>query len=339
MSAGAGVGESRWTKHLLLSPPLVFFAAFAIFPLLFTVYVSLSRWSITGAHELVGFGNYAALARSSTFRTSFGNTVMFALVTVLLQYALGLGLALLVYRTTRGQGVLRLMFLVPMMFTPVVVGFVWRTLFDPGYGPVDHALTALGLPAVPWLSERWPAVTAIVVADVWQWTPFIFLILFAALRSLPTAPMEAAVVDGASGWRLFWDHMMPMLLPASMTAILLRSIEAFKLFDVVYLMTGGGPGVDTATVTLSAYFTGLRSGDLGSAAAMTVVLLLVVLVAATLLLRLLIWAGQRRVRSDADSRLAVHRDDVADVAAEVPATVPDAAGPAHEESRKVVHRA
>ena len=330
------VGGSRWAKHLLLSPPLLFFAAFAVFPLVFTVYVSLSRWSITGAHHFVGFDNYAALASSSTFRTSYLNTILFAVVTVAFQYALGLALAVLVYRTTRGQSALRLMFLVPMMFTPVVVGFVWRTLFDPGYGPVDHVLTGLGLPAVPWLSEHWPAVTAIVVADVWQWTPFIFLILFAALRSLPTAPMEAAVVDGASGWRLFWDHLMPMLLPASMTAILLRSIEAFKLFDVVYLMTGGGPGVDTATVTLTAYFTGLRTGDLGSAAAMTLVLLVTVLVATTVLLRLLIRAGRRGTRPVAES-LVVTRDEVADLAPAVDA-VPVGAG-AGERGGAVTDRA
>jgi ABC-type spermidine/putrescine transport system permease subunit I len=200
--------------------------------------VSLSNWSITGAHNFVGFANYANILGSETFRTSFLNTVGFAVVTVLFQYLLGLALAVLVYRTTRGQGVLRLLLLVPMMFTPVVVGFVWKTMFDPGYGPISWLFDRLGLPEVPWFSEKLPAMAAIVTADVWQWTPFMFLILFAALRSLPTAPLEAAMVDGASGWRLFIDHMMPMLLPASMTAILLRTIEAFKLFDVVYLMTG-----------------------------------------------------------------------------------------------------
>ena len=325
----AAAGGSRWTKHLLLSPPLLFFAAFAVFPLAFTVYVSLSQWSITGAHRFIGFANYTALASSSTFRTSFLNTVLFAIVTVAFQYALGLALAVLVYRSTRGQSGLRLMFLIPMMFTPVVVGFVWRTLFDPGYGPIDDVLTKLGLPAVPWLSERWPAVSAIMIADIWQWTPFIFLILFAALRSLPTAPMEAAVVDGASGWRLFWDHLMPMLLPASMTAILLRSIEAFKLFDVVYLMTGGGPGVDTATVTLTAYFTGLRSGDLGSAAAMTLVLLVTVLLATTLLLRLLVRAGRRRTRPVAEE--TVRRDDIAGTVDVVEAAVPVGVAPGNQQ--------
>lgn len=314
----------QWYKHVLLSPPLVFFAAFAIFPLVFTLYVSMSNWSITGQHNFIGFGNYANILGSETFRTSFLNTIVFAVVTVLLQYALGLALAVLVYRTTRGQSTLRLLLLVPMMFTPVVVGFVWKTMFDPSYGPITWLTRLVGLPDVPWFSEKLPAMAAIVVADVWQWTPFMFLILFAALRSLPTAPLEAAMVDGASGWRLFIDHMLPMLLPASITAILLRSIEAFKLFDVVYLMTGGGPGVDTSTVTLSAYFTGLRSGDLGTAAAMTTVLLIVVLIATTVLLRLLIWTGQRRNRSDSD--VHVRRDDIAEAApavdAEVKAGVP-----------------
>ncbi|MFL6113945.1 MAG: carbohydrate ABC transporter permease [Catenulispora sp.] len=303
-------GSGQWYKHLLLSPPLAFFAAFAIFPLVFTAYVSLSNWSITGEHHFVGFANYRAILGSDTFRQSFLNTVLFAVVTVLLQYVLGLGLAVLVYRTTRGQSVLRLLLLIPMMFTPVLVGFVWKTLFDPSYGPISWVLRTLGLPQVPWFSEQLPAMAAIVIADVWQWTPFMFLILFAALRSLPTAPLEAAMVDGASGWRLFIDHMMPMLLPASMTAILLRSIEAFKLFDVVYLMTGGGPGVKTATVTLSAYFTGLRSGDLGTAAAMTLVLLIVVLIATMVLLRLLVWAGKRRSRADDAAALQVERADL-----------------------------
>ncbi|RIV39341.1 carbohydrate ABC transporter permease [Micromonospora radicis] len=302
----------QWHKHLLLSPPLAFFAAFALFPLGFTIYVSLSNWSITGEHRFIGFGNYATILASDTFRQSFLNTVIFAVVTVLLQYVLGLTLALLVYRSTRGQSALRLLLLVPMMFTPVVVGFVWKTMFDPSYGPISWLFDLVGLPQVPWFSEQLPAMTAIVIADVWQWTPFMFLILFAALRSLPTAPLEAAMVDGASGRRLLFDHLLPMLLPASMTAILLRSIEAFKLFDVVYLMTGGGPGVKTSTVTLSAYFTGLRSGDLGTAAAMTTMLLIVVLIATLVLLRLLIWAGRRRSRTD-DAALQVERDDVADL--------------------------
>jgi multiple sugar transport system permease protein len=279
--------EKLWIKHVLISPPLLFFAIFAIFPLIYTLYVSLSDWTISGPHRFIGLQNYRDIFSSLTFRQSFRNTMLFAIITVALQYILGLTIALLVFRSKRGVSMMRLMFLIPMMFTPVVVGFVWRTLFDPGYGPINYLLGRIGITGIPWLSEPIPAFLSVVIADTWQWTPFMFLILYASLRSLPTAPLEAAVVDGASEFRLFVDHIFPMLIPASITAILLRSIEAFKLFDVIYLLTGGGPGNSTATVSLNAYYTGLKNGNLGSAAAMTLTLLVVILVLLTIILRLL----------------------------------------------------
>ncbi|WP_164737192.1 carbohydrate ABC transporter permease [Georgenia sp. SYP-B2076] len=300
--------REAWQPHLLLAPALLFFAVFAIGPLIFTLYVSLSNWSITGAHSFVGLANYAEIFSSSTFRQTFGNTVIFAVVTVTLQYLLGLTMALMVYRTSRGQTFLRLSFLLPMMLAPVVVGIVWKMLFDPSYGPIPELLGNIGLGQIPWFSEKLPAMIAIIVADTWQWTPFMFLILFAALRSIPTAPLEAAVVDGASSYRVFRDHLIPMLIPASITAILLRSIEAFKLFDVVYMMTGGGPGVKTSTITLNAYFTGLRTGNLGTAAAMTMVLLVVVLAAAMIFVAIL---AKVRSRRGATGKLSVASAEVA----------------------------
>jgi multiple sugar transport system permease protein len=260
---------------------------FAVFPLVYTLYVSLSDWTISGPHHFIGFQNYQDIFTSSTFRQSFRNTISFAIATVSIQYILGLTIALLVFRSKGGVSMMRLIFLIPMMFTPVVVGFVWRTLFDPGYGPINYLLGKAGIPGISWLSEPIPAFLSVVIADTWQWTPFMFLILYASLRSLPTAPLEAAVVDGASEFRLLVDHIFPMLIPASITAILLRSIEAFKLFDVIYLLTGGGPAGSTTTVSLNAYFTGLKNGNLGSAAAMTLSLLVVIIVLLTAILKIL----------------------------------------------------
>lgn len=288
------VGGDR-VKHVLIAPPLLFFAVFAIFPLVFVFYVSLSHWSLGNQHAFAGLTNYRELFSSPTFTTSLENTLLFAVATVVPEYLLGLGLALLVHRVTRGQGVLRVVILVPMMLTPVVVGFVWKTLYDPSYGPLDFVLKHLGLGSAPWLSSPHWAFGGIVLADVWEWTPFIFLILLAGLRSLPREPYEAAVVDGATSWQIFRDLTMPLLLPASLAAILLRAIEAFKLFDIVYLITGGGPGVATSTVSLSAYFTGLQGGDLGNAAAQTIVLLVIVIVITTVLLRVLASIGRRRM--------------------------------------------
>lgn len=284
--------RDEYVKHVLIAPPLLFFAFFAIFPLVFVSYVSLSHWSLSGRHSFAGLANYGALFASPAFITSLKNSVLFAVATVVPEYLLGLGVALLVYNVARGQTVLRVLLLSPMMLTPVVVGFIWKMLYDPSYGPIDFFLRQLGLGSVPWLSSTGGGFGGIVLADVWEWTPFIFLILLAGLRSMPAEPFEAALVDGASSWRRFWDLTMPMLLPASVAAILLRTIEAFKLFDIVFFITGGGPGVSTSTVTLNAYFTGLQGGDLGSAAAQTIVLLLIVIVVTLLLLKLLAVFGR-----------------------------------------------
>lgn len=286
-------------KHVMLAPALLFFAAFTIFPLIFTVYVSLSNWNINGTHSFTGLTNYQQILSDVTFVTSLRNTIFFTLVITFIEYVLGFAVAVVVQGIKRGQGPIRIAVLLPMLLTPIVVGFIWKMLLDPSYGPIDDALRRLKLPNINWLSDPVPAFFGIVLADVWEWTPFMFLILFAALRSLPVEPFESARVDGASTWRVFWDLTFPMMLPASIAAILLRSVEAFKLFDIVYLVTSGGPGVATSTVTLNAYFTGLRSGDLGTAAAMTIVLLLIVLVVTTIFLQVMARLMSRRPRREA----------------------------------------
>ncbi|MDB6002520.1 MAG: hypothetical protein JWP52_4219, partial [Rhizobacter sp.] len=223
-------------------------------------------------------------------------TLLYVLIGVFAQYWLALGIALLVNQVGRGSRPLRLLFLLPFVMPPLVVGFVWQTMFDSRYGPLSAVLRWLHIDPILWLSTAKLAFTSILIVDTWQWTPFMFLILFAGLRTLPREPFEAARVDGASDWRIFWDHLFPMLLPASMAAILLRAIEAFKLFDVVFYVTGGGPGGATSTVTLQGYFTALRSGNLGYGAAMSIALLVTVLALAMGALLGLQKAAQHRRR-------------------------------------------
>ena len=163
------------------------------------------------------------------------------------------------------------------MVAPLVIGFIWKTILDSRFGPINDVITALGGDAVPWITDHVLAFVSILMVDTWQWTPFVFLILYAGLRTLPIEPFEAARVDGASRWRMFWDVTFPMLIPASIAAILLRGIEAFKIFDIVFYITGGGPGTATSTTTLTAYFTGLRSGYVGYGGAMAVLLFFTVI--------------------------------------------------------------
>jgi len=300
----------------MLAPAFLFFAAFTIFPLIFTAYVSLSAWNIGGRHIFIGLANYRSILGDITYLLSLRNTVLFTLATTFIEYVLGFGIAYLVNGVARWQRPIRLAVLLPMLLTPIVVGFIWKMMLDPSFGPIDSVLRHLGLPRINWLSSAVPAFMGIVLADTWEWTPFMFLILFAGLRSLPTEPFESARVDGASPWRIFWDLTFPLMIPASAAAILLRSVESFKLFDIVYLITAGGPGVATSTVSLDAYFTGLRAGDLGSAAAMTIILLIIVIVVTMSFLQLVARFGQSKMRplsspkdlasSRANSRTQVH---------------------------------
>ncbi len=271
-------------KHLLQVPALTFYFLFAIFPLIFTLYLSVNNWQISGQHNFIGLQNYVQLVQDQEFLTSLRNTAIFVIGPVTIEYICGMTLALLVLRLTRGRNLLRLCFLVPMMLAPLIVGIIWKMMFDETYGPLNDILARLALPPVAWVTDPVVAVGSIIISDVWEWTPLMFLILFAAMQSLPTEVFESARVDGASAWRVFWDMMFPLLVPASITVVLIRSIESFKIFDVIFLITGGGPGTATESATLYAYNVGLRSGNLGYAAAMTVVMLILVIVLATVLL-------------------------------------------------------
>ena len=280
-------------KHLLIAPPLAFLVAISVVPLIFTLTLSLTNYSIGGRLGWIGLDNYVALFNDLFFLKSYVNTFVYVLIGVTIQYWVGLGLALLVNSMIAGKRWMRLLILLPFMVPPLIVGFVWKTMFDSRYGPLSAINRILHIPPILWLNDPILAFISIVIVDTWQWAPFMFLILFAGLRSLPKEPFEAARVDGASDWRIFWDLTFPMLIPVSIGAILLRSIEAFKLFDIVFYITGGGPGGATSTATLQGYFTALRSGNLGYGAAMSMVLFVTVAVLATIAL-LLVQRPRRR---------------------------------------------
>lgn len=270
-------------KHFLIAPPLLFFIALTLFPLLFTLGLSLTDFSLGGHAKWVGLTNYTRLFKDPIFTGGFKNTVIYALVGVTFQYWLGLILAVIV-SSLKKQRLIRLMILLPFMLPSLVIGFTWKTLLDSRFGPVNALLKIFGINAVNWLTNPKLAFLTILVVDTWRWTPFMFLILFAGVRMLPKEPFEAAYVDGASAWRSFWDLTFPMLLPISIAAIVIRSIEAFKIFDIVFFITGGGPGNATSSLTLNGYFTALRSGNMAYGAAISVLMLLIVAITATVLL-------------------------------------------------------
>lgn len=202
-------------------------------------------------------------------------TLFYVYVGIAVQYTIGLLMAYLCAQHVPGRRFFRVVFLLPMMITPVGVAYMFRMMVDTAVGPLAPLWVAIGLRDVSWVSNPWGARAAILISDIWQWTPFMFIVLLAAMESLPTEPVEAAVVDGASKWQIFRHITLPALLPVSTTVILIRMIEAFKIIDLPNIMTNGGPGTATESMTLQAYLI-WRVLDIGGAAAIAYLLLIVV---------------------------------------------------------------
>ncbi len=208
-------------------------------------------------------------------------TMLYVVVGITLQYLIGLGLALLCAQQLAGRRFFRVVFLLPMMITPVGVGYLFRMLADTNKGPLVPFFDAFGLQGFAWANNAWGARIAVMIGDVWQWTPFMFIVLLASLEAQSIEPVEAATVDGATGWQIFRNITLPAILPASATLILIRMIEAFKIIDLPNILTNGGPGTATETMTLYAYRI-WRALDIGGSSAIAYILLFLVTFVATL---------------------------------------------------------
>jgi multiple sugar transport system permease protein len=202
-------------------------------------------------------------------------TLIYVFVGLAVQYVLGLGLALLCVQRLPGRRFFRVVFLLPMMITPVGVAYLFLMLTDTTKGPVYPLWALMGLANTSWVTNPWGARAAVMIGDAWQWTPFMFIVLLAALESQALEPIEAAIVDGANNWQIFWEITFPAIVPVSTTVILIRMIEAFKIVDLPNILTNGGPGTATESLTLHAYSI-WRTLDIGGSAAVAYLLLIVV---------------------------------------------------------------
>jgi multiple sugar transport system permease protein len=220
-------------------------------------------------------------------------TIVYVVAGIAIQYLLGLGLAILAVQPLRGRRFFRVVFLLPLTITPVGVGYMFRMMTDTGKGPLEPVFGALGLSQYTWVTDPWAARVAVIIGDAWQWTPFVFIVLLAALEGLDQETKEAAFVDGASHWQIFRQITIPAILPVSITIVLIRLIEGFKIVDMPNILTGGGPGTATQSLTLQAYLD-WRTLNLGRSAAIAYILLLLVTVIATVYIG---WARGRLRRT------------------------------------------
>lgn len=273
----------RWEKRLLLTPTVLLLLFFSIFPLFFTLALMFGRVNFTGGAMIINFAgldNWRRLFRDQRFWNAVLVTLKIVSIAVLAEYCIGLLLALLLWQRPPGSGFFRVLYVIPMLLTPIAVGYTWRMILDVGRGPMTGLLKRLGLSPVGWLTESSVALYSIVLIDVWQWTPFMFLLLYAGLEAIPKDYLEAAEVDGASGWKKFLYVVLPLLAPPSLAALLLRTVECFKIVDIIYITTGGGPGQVTESLTLFGYNLGFRTFDLAYGATIAFTLFFMVLIVA-----------------------------------------------------------
>lgn len=270
----------KMTPYLFIAPAGLVLALGLLYPIGYMVYASFLDWNpsqVIGDADWVGFKNYSNLWIDEAFKESMWVTLKFAFIVVSVEIIIGLGLALLLDRNIRGMSALRTMFILPMMIAPIVVGLMWRYMYHPSVGVFNRTLKDLGFESIPWLSDSTWALVSIIIADVWQWTPFIFILCLAALQSLPRSTLEAAKIDGANAWQQAWYIKIPLMMPVLIVALLLRLIDAFKVLEVILVMTNGGPGLSTEIVALRISRTASEFRALGEAAAMSNYLLIMLL--------------------------------------------------------------
>jgi multiple sugar transport system permease protein len=271
---------NRPTPYLFLAPAAAVLLVALVYPLGYVIYASFLDWNPSqriGQASFVGLRNYTKLLSDAAFLESLWVTLKFAAVVVSAEMLLGVGLALLLDRKMRGMSILRTLFILPMMIAPIVVGLMWRYMYHPTIGIFNRTLTSMGLPPAPWLSDGSWAFAAVVIADIWQWTPFIFILSLAALQSLPRSALEAARIDGATGWQAILYIKLPLMLPVLIVTMLLRLIDAFKVLEVILVMTNGGPGLSTEILSLRINRTASEFRALGEAAAMSNILLILLM--------------------------------------------------------------
>lgn len=280
----------RLVPILFVLPAVVILLAITVFPLLYTLRLTVVSLELTVSNNatFVGLQNFVKVMQDGRFWNAMKNTMVLTFLGVGLQLVLGMGLALVLNRVGRLRTTLVSLLLIPVLIAPVVAGFQFRMILNDQYGPLNYVLQQLSgglVRGYAWLADPSVSLFSILMTDVWQWTPFMVLILLAGLQSLPIELYEAAEVDGASGWQKFWAITLPLLLPIIIIGVLVRFMDTFKLFDIVYQLTAGGPGSTTETIAYYTYLQGFKFFSLGYTAAMAFVQLVVITIIAQVFLR------------------------------------------------------
>ena len=269
----------RWVPLFYIGPAVLVMAVACLYPVLAAFQLSAYDWSMGTPWESAqweGLGNFVEAFNNPQVWSSLWTTLLFAAVCVSAEMVLGIALALALEHKVRGMAFFRTLFILPMMIAPIAVGLVWRYMFDAQFGLINAALVAMGFEPQIWLAVPALAFFAIVIADIWQWTPFVFIMMIAALANLDGSVIEASRIDGANWWKMTMRVKLPMVMHVIAITLMMRLIDAFRVLEVIYVLTFGGPGNSTEILSLHIYKTAFIGQQLGVAAAISVLLLVVV---------------------------------------------------------------
>jgi multiple sugar transport system permease protein len=280
---------------IFLGPTLLILVVMLAFPTGYVLLISLRDFQLTNptaGNPFVGLENYRTLLSDAAFFAALWKSVLFTVASVALTFGLGMGIALLLNRPNlSGIGLTRTVILVPLILTPLVIGAMYRFMLERDNGIINEILALVGLERIPFLASNTWAMISVILVDAWQWTPFAVLVLLAGLESLPVEPFEAARMDGASRLGEFWYITMPLLAPVIAVVLLIRTMDAFREFDKIFIMTGGGPGTATQTLPIFLYRAGFQDFNMGFSAATGVVMLIIVTIVSAFYVRRIHTAG------------------------------------------------
>ncbi|MGQ9676166.1 MAG: carbohydrate ABC transporter permease [Chloroflexota bacterium] len=278
----------RKIAYGFVAPAFLTLLFLAIGPMIFMFFFSVHAWNLTvpAPARFVGLENFVKLVQDARFWNAFSNTLILLVVGIVVQSLLGLGIALLLREKFKFRSIVMALILIPVMIAPVVAGLNWKLIFNESFGPLNYLLGVIGVEGPLWLgSNKFWGLIAILIVDAWQWTPFVALVLLAGLEAIPRQVYEAADVDGASQFRVFFRITLPLLRPMFILVILLRSIFIFRIYDPVVILTGGGPGEATETLSLLTYNVGMKYLDIGYAMAMGVIQIIFMTILANVFLK------------------------------------------------------
>ena len=264
---------------LFIAPAILALIVLRIMPVLYSFGISFTGWNLYepgSSGKFVGLDNYTGFFNDNNFGSAIGVTFKMGILCVLISMLVGTALAFLMYQELKGSQIIRGMIISAMIIAPVVVGTCWRLMYNPGNGLINMLLDLIGIGGQPFLAQQSTAIGAVVAADVWQDSPYVMIIVLAGLQGLPLDIFEAAKIDGASAWQTFRRITLPLIKQSIMLALVVRTMDALKIFDMVYAMTKGGPGTATLNLNILMFLTGFNYYQLGKAAAICMFILILV---------------------------------------------------------------